>query len=52
LFYTTLDEDYSLPDRGLINLRDLRTAWEMFGYTNPTVTSTGGETQSDADPTD
>ena len=52
MVYTTLDEDYSLPDRGLINLRDLRTAWEMLGYTNPSVTSTAGETQSDADPTD
>nr|AIF08906.1 3-dehydroquinate dehydratase (aroD) [uncultured marine group II/III euryarchaeote KM3_33_F08] len=32
IVYTTLDNDFSLPDRGLINLRDLRTAWDMLGY--------------------
>lgn len=52
MVYTTLDEDYSLPDRGQINLRDLRTAWDMLGYTNPAVTATDGETQSDENPTD
>ena len=32
MVYTTLDTDFGLGDRGMINFRDLRTAWEMLGY--------------------
>ena len=32
LVYATLETDFNLPDRGMINVRDLRIAWEMLGY--------------------
>ena len=32
LVYATLETDFDLPDRGMINVRDLRIAWEMLGY--------------------
>jgi 3-dehydroquinate dehydratase type I len=49
MVYTTLDEDHSLPDRGLINLRDLRTAWNMLGYTPSSATSTATSTSNNGD---
>ena len=32
LVYTTLDRDYALVKRGLVNINDLRTAWGVLEY--------------------
>ena len=32
LVYTTLDRDYSLVKRGLVNINDLRTAWSVLEH--------------------
>lgn len=32
LVYTTLDRDYALFQRGLVNINDLRTAWRLLEY--------------------
>ena len=32
--FTTLKKDFSLADKGLINVQDLRIAWDMLGHTN------------------
>jgi len=34
LVFTTLKKGFSLADRGLINVQDLRIAWKMLGHTN------------------
>ena len=34
LVFTTLKKGFSLADKGLINVQDLRIAWKMLGHTN------------------
>lgn len=33
MVYSTLRNDFSLADNGLVNINDLRIAWEMMGHT-------------------